>query len=374
MVLAMTHEEAVTDLARHHLSSYKQMPFMVYQFQLKFRDEPRARGGLVRVREFTMKDAYSFHRDDQDLDTYYRKAYVAYERIFSRVGVKPIVVQSDTGIMGGKVAHEFMLETEFGEDYLVLSEDGSYSANQEIATFQREQFEAESQPLEKVATPGKKSIEDVSSLLGVEAKDTAKCVFYEFERDGKRQLALVLLRGDLEAGDVKIRNHLKATWVLPAQEDFIRSCGFITGYASPVGIAAQTHWHLLADASISPQSNYVMGANEEDFHLKNARPDRDFALGVTGDFAKADAGHRSPDGKSLLRATRGIEIGNIFKLGTKFSESMNCRFLDEAGKQQPAVMGCYGIGVGRLMAAVVENSHDDFGPIWPESITPYQVH
>jgi prolyl-tRNA synthetase len=169
MVLAMTHEEAVTDLARHHLSSYKQMPFMVYQFQLKFRDEPRARGGLVRVREFTMKDAYSFHRDDEDLDTYYRKAYVAYERIFSRVGVKPIVVQSDTGIMGGKVAHEFMLETEFGEDYLVLSEDGSYSANQEIATFQREQFEAESQPLEKVATPGKKSIEDVSSLLGVAA-------------------------------------------------------------------------------------------------------------------------------------------------------------------------------------------------------------
>ncbi len=374
MVLAMTHEEAVTDLARHHLSSYKQMPFMVYQFQLKFRDEPRSRGGLVRVREFTMKDAYSFHRDEADLDVYYRKAYAAYERLFARVGIRPVVVQSDTGIMGGKVAHEFMLETEHGEDYLVLAEDGSYSANQEIAAFHRTIKPSSPQPLEKVATPGKKSIEEVSGFLGVTAEDTAKCVFYEFEREGKRQLALVLLRGDLEAGEVKIRNHLKATWLLPAQEDFIRSFGFVPGYASPVGVARKPDWHLLADASLSPEAHYVMGANEEGFHLKHARPGRDFALEATGDFAKAESGYLAPDGKTPLRATRGIEIGNIFKLGTKFSESMGCRFLDEAGKQQPAVMGCYGIGVGRLMAAVVENSHDDFGPIWPEEIAPYQVH
>ena len=378
MVLAMTHEEAVTDLARYYLSSYKQLPFMIYQFQLKFRDEPRSRGGLVRVREFTMKDAYSFHRSHEDLDAYYEKAYAAYERIFARVGIKPVIVQSDTGIMGGKVAHEFMLETAHGEDYLILSEDGTYSANQEIAAFDRESVKEEPKALEKVATPGKKTIEEVTGFLKTDAKHAMKAVLFETnvgDTEADRTLVLCVVRGDLEASDVKIRNHLKARFLLPAQDDFIRSFGIVPGFASPVGLAGHKNLVVLMDTSIAAGNNFVGGANEEDQHLINVNPGRDFTVDAKhiGDFAKAEAGHMAPDGKSRLRAVRGIEIGNIFKLGTKFTESMNCAYLDEAGKHQAPIMGCYGIGVGRLMASVIENSHDDFGPIWPKEIAPFHV-
>jgi prolyl-tRNA synthetase len=376
MVLAMTHEEAVTDLARYFLSSYKQLPFMLYQFQLKFRDEPRSRGGLVRVREFTMKDAYSFHRSPEDLDAYYEKAYQAYRNIFNRVGITPVIVQSDTGIMGGKVAHEYMLETPHGEDYLILSEDGSYSANQEIALFDRESAAEAPAALEKVATPGKKTIEDVTGFLGTDAKHAMKAVLLETDIDSKRVLVLALVRGDLEASDVKIRNHLKVRTLLPAQDDFIRGFGIVPGYASAVGVPARPDLVVLVDRSIAEGNNFVGGANEEDQHFRNVNFGRDFTApeANVGDFAKAEAGHLAPDGKSRLKAVRGIEIGNIFKLGTKFSESMGCHYLDEAGKQQVPIMGCYGIGVGRLMAAVMENSHDDFGPIWPNEITPFHVH
>jgi prolyl-tRNA synthetase len=374
MVLAMTHEEAITDLARYVLSSYKQLPFMIWQFKLKFRDEPRARGGLVRVREFTMKDAYSFHRDDADLDAYYQRAYAAYENIFRRAGIKPIVVKSDTGIMGGKIAHEFMLETGHGEDYLIISEDGSYSANQEIAEFRHEHAVSDPLPLEKIATPGKKTIEEVAALLGVTADRTMKAVLFEIEQDKRRTLVLVLIRGDLEVSDVKVRNYLKTPWLLPAQEDFIRGFGLVPGYASSIGIAERKDLVVLADLSICEGNNFVGGANEEGFHFRNVNFRRDFNTPHAGDFAKAQAGYLAPDGKSRLRAVRGIEIGNIFKLGTKFSQSMGCTYLDEAGKQQTPTMGCYGIGVGRLMAAVIENSHDEFGPIWPKEIAPFHVH
>jgi prolyl-tRNA synthetase len=376
MVLAMTHEEAVTDLARYYLSSYKQLPFVLYQFQLKFRDEPRSRGGLVRVREFTMKDAYSFHRTHEDLDAYYVKAYAAYERIFNRVGVKPVIVQSDTGIMGGKVAHEFMLETEYGEDYLILSEDGTYSANQEIAVFDRESVKEEHAAREKVATPGKKTIEEVTGFLNTDPKHAMKAVLFETELGGRKTLVFAVVRGDLEASDIKIRNHLKAPFLLPAQDEFIRSFGIVPGYASPVDIASRHDLIVLADVSITEGNNFVGGANEEGFHYTNVNFGRDFAVVPenVGDFAKAEAGHMAPGGKSRLRAVRGIEIGNIFKLGTKFTESMSCQYLDEAGKHQTPIMGCYGIGVGRLMASVIENSHDDFGPIWPKEITPFHVH
>ena len=374
MVLAMTHEEAITDLSRYVLSSYKQLPFMLYQFQLKFRDEPRARGGLVRVREFTMKDAYSFHRDEGDLDAYYEKAYDAYHRIFQRVGIHPIVVKSDTGIMGGKVAHEFMLESGHGEDYLILARDGSYSANQEIAEFHRESIPESLLPMEKIPTPGRKTIEEVSSLLGINAGKTMKAVMFETEHDGRRTLVLVVLRGDLEAGEIKIKNYLRAPWLLPAQDDLIRDAGLVPGYASPVGVAPRPNLLVLCDISIAEGNNFVGGANEEGFHLRNVNFRRDFQTQHCGDFAKAVSGHKSPDGKTELHAVRGIEIGNIFKLGTKFTESMNCTYLDESGKHQVPIMGCYGIGVGRLMAAVIENSHDDFGPIWPEEIAPFQVH
>jgi prolyl-tRNA synthetase len=376
MVLAMTHEEAVTDLARYFLSSYKQLPFMLYQFQLKFRDEPRARGGLVRVREFTMKDAYSFHRTPEDLDAYYEKAYKAYENIFNRVGIKPVIVQSDTGIMGGKVAHEYMLETPHGEDYLILSEDGAYSANQEIAAFGRESAAEAPAALEKVHTPAKKTIEEVTGFLGTDAKHAMKAVLLQTEIDSKRALVIALVRGDLEASEIKIRNHLKVRLLLPAQDDFIRSFGVVPGFASPIGVAGRNDLIVLVDSSIAEGNNFVGGANEEDQHFKNVNFGRDFSVPAehVGDFAKAEAGHLAPDGKSRLKAVRGIEIGNIFKLGTKFSESMNAAYLDESGKHQIPIMGCYGIGVGRLMASVIENSHDDFGPIWPEEITPFHVH
>ncbi len=374
MVLAMTHEEAITDLARHYLSSYKQLPFMLYQFQLKFRDEPRARGGLVRVREFTMKDGYSFHASESDLDAYYEQAYEAYQRIFQRVGIRPIVVKSDTGIMGGKVAHEFMLESGHGEDYLILARDGSYSANQEIAEFHRESTPGEPLPLEKVATPGHKTIEEVAGFLNVDAKKTMKAVMFETEQDTKRVLVLVVLRGDLEAGEVKIRNYLRAPWLLPAQEDFIRSFGLVPGYASPLGITPRADLVVLCDLSIAEGGNFVGGANEEGFHARHVNFRRDFQTPHCGDFAKAVGGHKSPDGKTELHAVRGIEIGNIFKLGTKFTESMNCAYLTESGEHKAPIMGCYGIGVGRLMAAVMENSHDEYGPIWPEEIAPFQVH
>jgi prolyl-tRNA synthetase len=373
MVLAMTHEEAVTDLARHFLSSYKQLPFMVYQFALKFRDEPRPRGGLVRVREFVMKDAYSFHRTDDDLDIYYQEAYRAYERIFQRVGIRPIVVKSDTGIMGGKLAHEFMLENGHGEDYLILARDGSYSANQEIAEFHRESISETPLPLEKVATPDQKTIAEVAGFLGVEPRQTMKAVLFETELDKRKTLVLVMVRGDLEAGDIKIRNYLRAPWLLPAQDDFIRSFGAVPGYASPVGLTERPDLKVLCDLSIAEGNNFVGGANEEGYHLRHVNFRRDFHTPNCGDFAKAMSGHKSPDGKAELHAVRGIEIGNIFKLGSKFTESMNCTYLDEAGKQQTPIMGCYGIGVGRLMASVAENSHDDFGPIWPEEIAPFQM-
>jgi prolyl-tRNA synthetase len=374
MVLAMTHEEAITDLARYVLSSYKQLPFMIYQFKLKFRDEPRSRGGLVRVREFVMKDAYSFHRSDEDLDLYYNQVYKAYENIFARAGIKPIVVKSDTGIMGGKVAHEFMLETGHGEDYLIISEDGSYSANQEIAEFTRVHLKSNPLPLEKIATPNQKTIEEVSSFLKVAANQTMKAVLFEIEQDKKRCLVVSLIRGDLEISEVKLRNYLKVPFLLPASEEFIKTFGIIPGYASPMGIPGRADLLVLVDISVSDGNNFVGGANEEGFHFKNVNFQRDFQTPHCGDFAKAQAGYLSPDGKSTLRAVRGIEIGNIFKLGTKFSESMKCTYLDEEGKQQTPIMGCYGIGIGRLMAAAVENSHDEFGPIWPKEITPFHVH
>jgi prolyl-tRNA synthetase len=267
-----------------------------------------------------------------------------------------------------------MHETGYGEDYLIIAQDGSYSANQEIAEFQRVHVKADPLPMEKVATPGMKTIEEVAGFLGVEPGNTMKAVMFEAEQDKRRVLVLALIRGDLEVSDVKLRNYLKVPWLLPAQDDFIRSFGLVPGYASAIGIAERKDLLVLADLSVSEGNNLVGGANEEGFHYKHVNFRRDFHTPHSGDFAKAQEGYLAPDGKSKLRAVRGIEIGNIFKLGTKFSQSMGCSYLDEAGKQQTPTMGCYGIGVGRLMAAVIENSHDEFGPIWPKEIAPFQVH
>lgn len=375
MVLAMTHEEAVTQVASEELSSHRQMPFMLWQFQLKFRDEPRARGGLIRVREFTMKDAYSFHKDQECLDAYYQRVYEAYLRIFRRVGIEPVVVQSDTGIMGGKVAHEFMLQSPSGEDSLILCPETGYSANAEIAVFAREGIAGDPLACEKVATPGKSSIEDVSKLLGVEARNTLKVVMYGAEIGDKTEFIAVALRGDLEVSETKVRNLLKARVLYPATDDQIRAAGLVPGFASPVGMQGGI---LLVDLSVPVSANLVAGANEAGFHVKNVNYGRDFAASGAFpepvDVAQADEGHLEIGGVHRLKAVRGIEIGNIFKLGTKFSEALSCTFQAEDKTTRPAVMGCYGIGVGRLLASVVENSHDDNGIVWPREVAPFQVH
>jgi prolyl-tRNA synthetase len=375
MVLAMTHEEAVTQVASEELSSHRQLPFMLWQFQLKFRDEPRARGGLIRVREFTMKDAYSFHKDQDCLDAYYQRAYDAYVRLFRKCGIEPVIVQSDTGIMGGKVAHEFMLQSPMGEDSLILCPETGYSANAEIAVFAREGIAGPALPTEKVATPGKSSIEDVSKLLGVEAKNTLKMVMYGAEIGDKTEFVAVALRGDLDVSETKVKNTLKAKLLFAATDDMIRDAGLVPGFASPVGMKKGI---LLVDLSVPVSTNLVAGANEAGFHVKNTNYGRDFT--VTGPFsepvdvAQAAEGHLEIGGVHRLKAVRGIEIGNIFKLGTKFSEALGCTFQAEDKSTKPAVMGCYGIGVGRLLASVVENSHDANGIVWPKAVTPYHVH
>ena len=375
MVLAMTHEEAVTSVAADELSSHRQLPFMLWQFQLKFRDEPRARGGLIRVREFVMKDAYSFHKDQEDLDLYYQRAYDAYVRIFRRCGIEPVIVQSDTGIMGGKVAHEFMLQSPMGEDSLILCPETGYSANAEIAVFAREGIPGEALPLEKVATPGKTSIEEVTALLGVEAKNTLKMVMYGAEVGDKTEFVAVAIRGDLEVSETKVKNLLKARALYPASEEQIRAAGLVPGFASPIGMRGGI---LLVDLSVPVSANLVAGANEAGYHLKNANFGRDVscigAFPEPVDVAQAAAGHLEIGGVHRLQAVRGIEIGNIFKLGTKFSQALDCTFQAEDKTVKPAVMGCYGIGIGRLLASVVENSHDANGIVWPKEVAPYKVH
>ena len=367
MVLAMTHEEAMTDLVRYVLSSYKQLPFMLYQFKTKYRDEARARGGLIRVREFLMKDAYSFHETQEDLDKHYMEEYNAYLRIFRRVGIEPVVVQSDTGIMGGKVAHEFMLDTKNGEDYLILCKQCGYQANREIADFRREVYQGDALAvLEKVDTPHAKTIEEVSEYLQVSPKSTAKCVF--FALDGK--LITVLVAGDLEVSETKLKNYLKTKDLIPADEELIKDSKMIPGFASPIG-AENTR--VIIDSGLENAYDLVVGANEEGKHFKHCNIKRDLVNYEVADIAEASEKCRCPKCSAYLTETRGIELGNIFKLGIKFSESMNAKYLAADKQNKPVIMGCYGIGVGRLMASVVENSHDDFGPVWPKSIAPFQV-
>ncbi|PWJ68551.1 MULTISPECIES: proline--tRNA ligase [unclassified Fibrobacter] len=367
MVLAMTHEEAMTDMARYVLNSYKQLPFMLYQFKTKYRDEARARGGLIRVREFLMKDAYSFHSSQEDLDKHYQEEYDAYLRIYRRVGIEPVVVQSDTGIMGGKVAHEFMLDTPNGEDYLILCKKCGYQANREIAKFTRETYKGDANAMpEKVETPHCPSIEELSAFLKIDPKSTAKCVFFDFE--GK--LITVMVPGNLDVSEIKLHNLLKAKELYPADDALIKSCGMVPGFASPIG-AHDTR--IIVDEALADACDLVMGANEENYHLMHCTPKRDFPAFEVADIAEAQGGCKCPNCGEELSETRGIELGNIFKLGTKFSESMGAKYLTAEKTSAPAIMGCYGIGIGRLMASVVENSHDDFGPIWPKSIAPFQV-
>ena len=369
MVLAMTHEEAVTDLARQELNSYRQLPVMVYQIQTKFRDEPRPRGGLVRVREFIMKDGYSFHPDQESLDAYYPRIYQAYLNIFRRCGVETVPVEADTGIMGGSASHEFMVLSEAGEDTLVLCPECKYAANAEKAEFAKgEGPQGPPLPLERVPTPGTTTIEAVARLIGVETRQTLKAVFYSTPEG---QVIFAVIRGDLDVNPAKLSNVLGGVELHISTEEELKAAGIVAGYASPVGLSGM---RVIADDSVTRAYNLVAGANEPGYHLKNVNYPRDFQAERVADIALARSGDPCPRCGRPLTASRGIELGHVFKLGTKYSAAVGATYLDRDGVARPMVMGCYGIGAGRLLACIIEQHHDDKGIIWPPSVAPFQVH
>lgn len=369
MVLGPTHEEVVTDLARREIQSWRQLPLMLYQIQTKFRDEPRARGGLIRVREFTMKDGYSFHEDAADLDRYYPQMYRAYLTIFRRCGLSPVAVEADPGVMGGSGSHEFMLTNDQGEDTFVLCSACGYAANREAAVAVKEPDPAEElRPPEEVATPGCYTIEDVARALGVPTRKTAKAVFY---RAGGK-LVFVVIRGDLEVNEAKLARTLGTAELAPATEEDITAAGAVPGYASPLGLSGDGVV-VVVDDSIPPARNLVAGANREGFHVRNVNFPRDFQAQAVADVALARDGDPCARCGGTLRVRRGIELGHIFKLGTKYSHSLGATFLDRDGQARPLVMGCYGIGIGRLLAAVIEAHHDEDGIVWPAAVAPFHV-
>ncbi len=369
MVLGMTHEEAAVHLARNTAGSYTQYPFMIYQIQTKFRDEPRARGGLIRVREFTMKDAYSFHTSTEDLERYYDRCFKAYERIYKRAGAKNVVaVKSDSGMMGGSISHEFMLLTDIGEDSIAICPECGYRANMEVAECSVENEPGEVLPLEKVSTPGVKTIEELEKFLSLDAAKFAKAVVYRRNKDDS--YVVVFIRGDLEVNETKLRNLLKEE-IYPAAV-ITEDSGIVAGFIGPVGLSKKCT--AVFDSSLKGINSLVCGANEEGFHYTGMNIERDVGAVEYADVAKIFDGAVCPAcSKPVITVKRGIEVGNIFQLGTKYTEAMNMTYLDRDGEAKHPIMGCYGIGVGRLMASVCEESHDDYGPIWPISIAPWQV-
>ena len=372
MVLGMTHEEAAVHLVREYAQSYTKYPFMIYQIQTKFRDEARPRAGLIRVREFTMKDAYSFHTSQEDLEQYYEKCHAAYERIFERVGVPEVVsVKSDSGMMGGNISHEFMLLTPVGEDSIVLCDSCDYRANMEAAeNISDIARDAESAALEKVYTPNVHTIEDVCNFFGDETKNSCKAVVYQQNVDDK--YVVLFIRGDLEVNETKLVNFLgEQVHAAVITEE----CGLNAGYIGPVNLKVNGDAVVLYDKSLEGRNNLSCGANEAEHHYKGLDMERDVPNGEYHDFAKIQEGGICPKcGKKTVKISRGIEVGNIFQLGTKYTKSMNMTYVDANGESKTPIMGCYGIGVGRLAASVCEAHHDEYGPIWPKAIAPWQVH
>ena len=390
MVLAMTFEEAVADLVRREIKSYRQLPQLVYQIQTKWRDEVRSRAGLIRVREFTMKDSYSLDADGDGLERQYRNHYRAYHRLFSRCGLPTVSVEADVGLMGGQLSHEFMYLTADGEDMILHCPACGYSANQEVAIAAgegaggdpegRPEGEPEQLQQEKIATPGAKTIGDLSRFLQVRENQTAKAVFLvgRFGESGDPQsdsdterLILAVVRGDLAVNEAKLGRVTKALSLRPAQDDEIAASGAVAGYASPIGLRDVL---VVVDESITTSPNLVAGANEEGYHLKNVNYPRDFEADLVGDIATVEAGDACSRCGQPLEITRGVEVGHIFQLGTRYSDSMGCTFLDAQGKARSVIMGSYGIGVGRLMACIAEQHRDEHGLMWPISVAPYQVH
>ncbi|HIM37225.1 MAG TPA: proline--tRNA ligase, partial [Dehalococcoidia bacterium] len=368
MVLAPTHEEVVTSIVRSNVQSYRDLPVILYQIQTKFRDEPRPRAGLIRVREFDMKDAYSFNADEDSLDRSYQAMAQAYRNIYRRCDLPVLMAEADSGAIGGKDSHEFILATPTGEDTVITCPSCSYTANAEKAVAGLAEAPAESaQAMEEVSTPGIKTIASLADFLNISEDKTIKAVFYS--ADG--EVVLVSVRGDLEVNEVKLKNALHATELRLATDEEVKGAGLVAGSASAVGLNGIKR---IADTSITNGANFVVGANKLDTHLTGANYPRDFEVDVLTDIALAQPGQLCPHCGHALEATRGIEVGHIFKLGTFFSESMGALFLDNEGEQQPIIMGCYGIGVGRLLAAAIEQNHDDKGLVFPIPIAPYQIH
>ena len=370
MVLAMTHEEVVGLLLADIVKSYRQLPVMVYHFQTKWRDEPRARGGLIRVREFVMKDAYSCDRDQAGLDASYEAQKGAYVRIFERLGLETVVVASDVGIMGGSQAHEFMVLNPAGEDILVLCEACGYAANRQVAVVPKpDPLPEQPGALEDVATPRTTTIASLAAFLGIGQERTAKAAFFVA---GDGRLITAIVRGDYEVNETKLANAVGATTgIRPATVEEIRAAGMEPGYGSPIGAHDTV---VVVDDLVARSPNLVAGANREGFHYRNVNVGRDFDADVVADITNVQEGDACPQCGMAVTLRNGIEVGNIFKLGTKFSAAAGATYLGEDGREHPIIMGSYGIGVGRNVACIVEAHHDDKGIIWPAEVAPYAAH
>jgi prolyl-tRNA synthetase len=368
--LGPTHEEVITSLVRDEVKSYKRLPLNLYQIQTKFRDEKRPRFGLLRGREFVMKDAYSFHASRESLDDTYNKMYEAYGRIFERCGLNFRAVIADSGSIGGKGTHEFMVLSDIGEDTIAYSDTSSYAANIEmapvVAVYEKADMPAEA--LEKVETPTQKSIEEVSAFLNVDASQCIKSLLFKVDD----RFVLVLVRGDHEVNDIKVKNYFDASIVeLATAEETKEMMNCEVGFVGPIAVSEKVE--IIADHAVQALVNAVAGANEAGCHYKNVNPDRDFKAVYT-DIRFIQEGDLSPDGQGTIKFAKGIEVGHVFKLGTRYSEAMGATYLDENGRTQPMIMGCYGIGVSRTLAAIAEQFNDDNGFVWPNAVAPYHVH
>ena len=393
MVLAMTHEEVVADLARNEIRSYRQLPILVYHIQTKWRDDPRPRAGLIRVREFTMLDSYSLDATWEGLDDQYQAHYDAYFRIYQRCGLPVVAVKADTGMMGGKLAHEYMYLTPVGEDTLLFCDACGYAANRQVARFSRPAVAPElAKPVEKIATPHTSTIEDLANLLDVATAKTAKAVFMiavyvgrdepgpNLDTQPAERFVFAVVRGDTEVNEYKLANVLThalggpVTSLRPATEAEIAAVGAVPGYASPIGLKPGLRWLTVVDEAVPASPNLVAGANEAGYHLLNTNYGRDYAAEVVADIAAAGEHSACPECGAPMRSTRGVEVGNIFKLGTRYTEAMGVTYVDVQGQPHHVIMGSYGIGVGRLLACLAEEHHDERGLCWPVSVAPYPIH
>lgn len=369
-VLGMTHEEAAVSLVREYGQTYNKYPFMIYQIQTKFRDEARPRGGLIRVREFTMKDAYSFHTSQEDLEGYYMRCFRAYENIFRRVGIPEVIsVASDSGMMGGNISHEFMLLTDVGEDSIAICKECDYRSNMDAAeSIVVNKKDDVSEQLTLVYTPNIHTIEEVCTFLNSPKEKSCKAVVYQRTTDDS--YVVLFIRGDIDVNETKLTNYLGCD-VKPAE--ITKESGLNAGYIGPYNLKG--NFTVLFDKSLENTNNLSCGANTEEYHYTGLDISRDIENVVFNDFAKITEGGICPQcGKPAVSISRGIEVGNIFQLGTKYTKAMNMQYVDNNGVSNNPIMGCYGIGVGRLAASICEAHHDEYGPIWPMSIAPWQAH